>query len=178
LNIVNLRKKVITVTVSVSKKELLRSDTVTASPKSIEIKPTEKGKLTLVFHATDNSWPITYSSLITLMLEMEGKKKKVKCTSSYFVYFTAKSSDMENNFPISARGSFKSNNNPNGTLRSKRDLQILEFIGGGGSGAVVHKCIMNGNLCAVKILDVSSTPDSAVENFIKEIKLIESKSMN
>lgn len=58
--------------------------------------------------------------------------------------------------------------------RSK-DIQLLEFVGGGGSGALVHKCLMNNTLCAVKILDVSSTPDSAIENFIKEIKLIESK---
>lgn len=115
IDIVNLRKKNITISVSIPKKELLRSDTISSSPKSIEIKAREKGKLTLTFHSTENTWPISYSSIITLMLEMEGKKKKSKSVSSYFINFTVKRTETENSFPISARSSYGSSSS--NTLR-------------------------------------------------------------
>ena len=93
------------------------------------------------------------------MLEMEGRKKKTKVLSQYYIHFTVYSGTGHKSGTVGRAG--------------KREVQILERIGGGGSGAVVHKCSFGGSIGAVKILDISQTPDFSVENFIKEIKLIE-----
>ena len=83
-----MRKKTTSLSISIPKKELFRNDTITSTPKILELKPRETGSITLVFTTTDNTFPLDYASIVTLLLEMEGKKKKTKCTSQYFVHFT------------------------------------------------------------------------------------------
>jgi serine/threonine protein kinase len=58
-------------------------------------------------------------------------------------------------------------------FNSLTSVEIYERLGGGGSGATVYRCSVNGQNCAVKILDLSQTPEENIENFIKEIKLLE-----
>jgi hypothetical protein len=54
------------------------------------------------------------------------------------------------------------------------DVVLFEKLGSGGSGASVYRCSANGFTCAVKIMNTSEIMSEILDNFLKEIKILES----